>query len=269
MPNDSLDFFLRLINEKQNRLKSLSNSLLRTLASDSDHDKRIAASALLASANELKSIISTKDMPSWLNDLITKLAHYIEKRWAAPDLLENYLSTKSLLDSHVWVFNADTESPFDFDRIYEHYKNESRLPQLFDEIIKILEDIISSGEVDSLSMIKSLGKVIVTLKTNKNGSYFSLNGAWEFLISFLNNYMWAELNKLPVIGTLMEALEKTIKETNEEMFTLHSKIQCEMKDIVENDIKHLKGKATFNFVGYDKTGYVVENNSNNGLISKA
>ena len=143
---------------------------------------------------------------------------------------------------------------FDFDSIFEHYKSESRLPELFDDIIRILEEIQSSGEVDSLTMMTALGKVLATLKQNKDGSYFSINSAWEFLVSFLKNYMWGELSKIPVLGTAMAALEKTIKETNEEMFKVHSSVEAEMSNVVEAEIKGLKNKSSFKFVSYDKSG---------------
>lgn len=139
-----------------------------------------------------------------------------------------------------------------FDAIFQHYKSQSRLAELFDEIIKILEEIQASGEIDSVAMMNALGKVIATLKKNKNGSYFSLNGAWSFLITFLKNYMWAELSKLPVLGTAMGALEKTIEETNEEMSKVHSEIQHEMMTTVENEVKGLQKKTSFQFIEFNK-----------------
>lgn len=131
------------------------------------------------------------------------------------------------------------------------------MPELFEKIISILTDIHDSGEVDSVAMLKALGKVIATIKKCKDGSYFSLNSAWEFLLSFLKNYMWEELSKLPILGSAMEALEKTIKETNEEMFKLHTQVQNEMKSTVEREIRVLANKSTFDFITYNKGGHLL------------
>lgn len=171
-----------------------------------------------------------------------------------PDFLENFISWKPQCDNHRWVFEEDDETAFDFDAIYERFKKESRLPELFDQVVRTLEEIHASGEVDSVTMLRALGKVISTIKKCKDGSYFSLNGAWEFLLSFLKNYLWGELSNLPVFGTAMTALRKTIEELNDEMFSLHSKIQSEMAKTVETEIKNLEGKSEFRSIAYDKTG---------------
>ena len=135
------------------------------------------------------------------------------------------------------------------------------MTELFDEIIKILEEIEASGEVDSLTMITALGKVIATIKKNKAGSYFAINSAWSFLTTFLKNYMWAELSEIPVLGTAMKALEKTIKETNEEMYKVHNQVQEEMARTVEDEVKGLKNKTSFKFLGYDKSGGIISENT--------
>lgn len=105
-------------------------------------------------------------------------------------------------------------------------------------------------------MLSALGKLISTIKRSKDGSYFSLNSSWEFLLSFLRNYLWGELSKLPVLGTALEALEKTIRETNEEMSRLHIQVKDEMTRVVGEEIKVLANRPAFPFVTYDKDGHL-------------
>lgn len=266
MNTGSLQLFMRLIREKHGALITASKSLINTLAGDDPNQKKSAAKATLQAATDLRAIISNKDVPPWLSEAIGFLTNFTSGGWTAPDLLNHFIRVKVSLDGHHWVFEQqDAEIAFDFDAIFEHYKKESRLPELFDQIIRLLEEIKSSGEIDSVSMLGALGKVISTIKKCKDGSYFSLNGAWEFLLSFLNNYMWGELSKLPVLGTALEALGKTIREADEEMFELHKKVKEEMARSVESEVKALADKSAFQFISYDRSGHLLPSPGNRQL----
>lgn len=253
--NESVNLFVRLVLEKHKVLKDSSDQLLRALVTEDPNKKKNEAKVALQAAQDLRGILATQDVPNWLVHTINALNSFVGGSWTSYDLLANYIPARELIDSHQWVFQEDTERPFDFDAIYEHFKKDSRLPELFDSIVKLLEDIQGSGEVDSMAMLKALGKVIATIKRSKDGSYFSLNSAWEFLLSFLKNYMWGELSKIPMLGTALEALEKTIKETNEEMFKLHQQVQEEMNKTVESEMQVLKNKSDFSFITYDRQGH--------------
>lgn len=265
--NESFHIFLRLIQEKHRLLVAASDVLFRSLVGEDHGKKKEVANAALLAANDLRGLLSKKDVPSWLNNAINSLTAFVNGQWSAFDLLSNYISTKSAIETHSWTFQANDEAAFDFDSIFEHFKKDSRLPELFDSIVKILEDIEASGDVDSVTMLRSLGKVIATIKRSRDGSYFSLNSAWEFLLSFLKNYMWEELSKVPVLGTALEALEKTIKETNEEMFKLHQQVQDEMNKTVEGEISVLKNKSEFQFITYDRKGHLLPNPNGPALTS--
>lgn len=110
-------------------------------------------------------------------------------------------------------------------------------------------------------MNNALNKLLVTLQSNKNSSYFSLNSAWQFLTTFMKNYMWTELAKLPGLGSAVEALEKTLNDTSKEMYKLHTSIERKMSETVENEIKGLQGKSAFNFLSYDHQGGVTSDKS--------
>jgi len=255
--NESFHIFLRLIQEKHQQFASTSDTLLRSLVGENPDEKRAAANSALQAATDLRGLLAKKDVPKWLNDAINSLKNFVDGLWSTFDLLSNYIPIKSAIENHDWTFDVSDEAAFDFDSIFENFKKDSRLPELFDSIVKILEDIEASGDVDSVTMLRSLGKVIATIKRSRDGSYFSVNSAWEFLISFLKNYMWGELSKVPVLGTALEALEKTIKETNEEMFKLHQQVQDEMNKVVEGEISVLKDKSEFQFIAYDRKGHLL------------
>lgn len=257
--NESVLVFMRFVMEKHKDVISSLDQLVQALVGENAPNKVAKAEDALKKSKDLQSAISKQDSPAWLPGLIQGLHYYVSKSWNQTNLINHLIENIAIIKQHKWTFENAEEKSFDFDSIYEHYKSESRIPELFDEIIKILEEIQSSGEIDSRTMTAALGKVLATLKQNRNGSYFSLNSAWEFLISFLKNYMWSELSKLPMLGSAMEALEKTIKETNEEMFKVHSAIEKEMSNVVESEIKGLKGKSAFPFISYDRSGVAISN----------
>jgi len=263
--NESVQFFVRLVDEKHSDLATSTNTLLRELAGEDPNSKIAAAEAVLSKAKDLCAILARNDIPDWLNNTISYTTNFSKGQWSSKDFLPHFVETKLALNTHRWQFDKDAVAAFDFDSIFEHYKKESRLPELFDEIIRLLEEIQASGQVDSVSILDALGKVIATIKKCKNGSYFSLNSAWGFLLSFLNNYMWGELSKLPVLGTALEALGKTIEEADEEMFKLHKQVQDEMVRTVSEEVKVLSDKSPFPFVTYNRTGYLIPDQNNRQL----
>lgn len=255
--NQSVQFFIRLVKEKDSALRAAADQLLQDLVSDDSTRKKTSAEKTLQLASDLRAVLSQSDIPAWLNDTINYLENFTKGFWHAQSFIAHFIRIKWKLDNHHWQFDQVTDVAFDFDSIFEHYKKDSRLPELFDEIILILEEIEASGEVDSLSMINALAKVIATIRKSKDGSYFSLNSAWEFLLSFLNNYMWGELSKLPVLGTALEALSKTIQEANEEMFKVHKAVQDEMVRSVAAEVKALSNKSAFSFMEYNRNGHLL------------
>lgn len=250
--NDSIELYTRIINEKHKDLVKLSNILFRTLPTDDPNEKMTVARRTLEASTDILNIISKQDVPTWLNQLIEYLNNYINDRWKAPDFLVNFIVIKNQMENHVWISLENGEIAFDFDGIFERFKKESRLPVLFNQIIKLLDDIKNSGEIDSITMVKSLGKVISTIKKGNEGSYFSLEGAWNFLLIFIKNYMVEELAKIPALGSLMTSLFKTIEEARVEMNMVHDQINDEIRRVVETEIKPLSSKPDLAFIGYNK-----------------
>ncbi|HCG5590304.1 TPA: hypothetical protein NJ104_004515 [Vibrio parahaemolyticus] len=254
--NESLNFFMRFVHEKYKSVVATTDDLVKSLAGEDAKDKKVKAQFVDSATGDLISALAKADQPIWLRGLNQQVNLYVQNRTNSYNVMKFIMENRVQITTHTWEFDEKSDA-FDFDSVFERYRSESKLPELFDEIVKILEDIKDSGEVDSVTMMTSLSKVIATLKKSKDGSYFSVNSAWSFLVSFLQNYMWAELTKLPVLGTAMEALKETIEQTNEEMFKVHTEVQNEMQRSVEEQVKGLK-RSNFNFIGYDKTGHNLE-----------
>lgn len=255
--NESLSFFLRLVREKHTAMKQQADFLFKEMARDNLDRKKAQASGTRDRASDLRALLSTKDVPSWLDHSIKTLSQFSNGELPPEDFLINMVTWKAELDRHSWIFDSTTTTAFDFDAIYERYRSESRLPELFDSVVRILEEIQASGEVDSIMMMDGLSKVVSTIKKCKDGSYFSLNSAWDFLWTFVKNYLWNELCSVPGLGTAATALKTAMESINEEMFSLHSSIQGEIQHTVGAEIRKLDGKAAVPFLSYDKSGYAL------------
>lgn len=263
----SHELFSRILKEKHSALILSSKQLLNELVGDSIERKKQSAQHTLDVATNLRGLLSQGDVPSWLSSLIDALNAFVANRWKPTDLIGNFLPLKASLEVHSWGFGTDSEPTFDFDAIFEHYKKQSKLPQLFDQLIGLLTDIESSGQVDSITMLNALKKVIATMTNGKNGSYFSLHAAWDFLREFLTNYAWAELSKTPILGTALEALEKTINATDVEMNSVHNNVKAELAKLVEAEIKGLRGKTNFDCLTYNKSPFSMTPVPNAGIAN--
>jgi hypothetical protein len=255
--NRKLVFFGRLLAERHNDLKVASESLILELAGDGKEQKKIAAQKARNAAVALSSILPDSDVPGWLKDVLACLQYYVDGTWDGGYLIKHHYKLLPLILNHQWGFDDDEDFALDFDGVFELYRKESRLPELFDEIISILESIKESGEIDSLNMMEALAKIIATLKNGKEGSYFSLNGAWKFLMSFASNYLWAELEKVPLLGTAFEALRKTVEEADKEMELLHTSVQQELDRRVKQEVKVFR-ESGVGFVSYSRQGGLLE-----------
>ncbi len=154
----SVAFHIRFVTEKHNDLKVSLKQLVETLVGEKIDAKTSQAKDTLKRSNDLKASLSKQDYPAWLNPLIEGLNHFIGSRWKQKNLIEHLINNLDSINNHKWVFEKSENISFNFDEIYNHYKSESRLPELFDQIINILEEIRDSGEIDSLLMMNALAK---------------------------------------------------------------------------------------------------------------
>jgi len=264
----AVEFFTKLLLERHGELKQASETLITEMAGDNPENKKNAARRLGDMANTLSAFLPKSHVPEWLSSLQQYVNLYTTGKFSGGDFMQRYYKLLPKLLSYEWGF-ADQESlALDFDGIFEFYRNESRLPELFDKIVEILGDIKDSGALDSINMANSLAKVMATVKQGKSGSYFALNGAWEFLLSFANNYLWAELAKIPVLGTALESLKKTMDETKVEIFKLHNSVQQEMEQRAKDEVV-LIGEPVFPHLTYGRHGVVLEDKTSSGTAIQA
>lgn len=269
MPDkEALNHLTTLLNRQGSGLYDASDKLLGIMSGDTSHDKRHQASKVFDAATALRSLVPPGRTPAWLDELIKSTTSYAQNKQASAEFIRELVYLMPQIKNHEWLLDQTRREGIDFEAIFEHYKASSKLPELFDHIIDLLSRISASDDIDSKSMSDALSNIIATLQRSKTGTYFCFNSAWEFLCAFIQNYAWAEVSKLPVVGPLFEALEKTIKETATAMNTLHADVHGEMTRRAEQDVKFVKDTKRL-FSTYGNKANLLGSSEGSGLIAQA
>lgn len=238
----SLDFFLRFVGERHTELVRRIDAMLSVFVTNNGDEKEKAVAAAFQAANDLVSAIAASDRPDWL----VQLQSYLNRpgnSYSYETILKSVIALLGPMKKHQWHADSESNLAFNFDAIFERYRNQSRIPELFDHVIEVLEKMAGSEDIDSRRVILALERLIATLQKNKKGSYFSMQGAWDFLVGLLRNFLMEELKKIPTLGSLIVALEKSIGELNKEMEVVHEQIAGELQTSLNSDFPFLTYSA--------------------------
>lgn len=247
MNNESLSIFLRLVHERHDQLKNEVTNLSKIFLEGNKEQKQAQAEKCKNSADDLARALAAKDQPTWLKEIIRWTNWYISNyktNEAAFTAYQKIMPHISLLNSHQWAFSESSgDEDFDFDQLYERHKKDSKLDDLFDSLINIIAQMISTGEIDSIRTKSSLERLLMLLQQNKDGSYFSVMASWEFLRGFLKNTTWAAIDSIPVLKQLKKGFEDTVDEMDIELEKVHESIKEEMRNKYDTAVQSLTYKS--------------------------
>jgi len=247
MNNESLNIFLRLVQEKHEQLKSQITALSKTFLQENIDSKKAQAERCHSAAEDLARALSVKDQPNWLKEIIRWTKWYIgsyKSTDATFTAFQNIMPLIAQLNSHQWAFSENSgDEDFDFDQLYERHKKDGKLEELFDSLISIIAQMLASGEIDSIRVKTDLERLISLLQQNKEGSYFSVMASWEFLRGFLKNTAWATIDSIPVLKQLKKGFEVTVDEMDIELEKVHDSIKNEMKSKYDTAVQSLTYKS--------------------------
>ena len=239
----NVEFFLRSVDEKFIRLKGHLQNLVSAIGAEKLEEKGVSAKQALASAQTLTSMISAADQPGWLSTLIKELDRYTQTyntTGAANRFLQTYVKLYRDIESYRWNFErAGIAVPIKFEDIFKEQYNHSKLGDVFETLIQKLEEIVLSGEVDSIRAIDALNKLIATIRSNARGSYFQSVGAARFIHAVFRNYLREQLKELPGIGPLFNAVEKTIEQMDFEMEKVDAGVKKKLEEHAFGEVLRL------------------------------
>jgi len=232
MNKESYNLFVRAVEEKHRECISSFNELMKEFSSFNQKGVEKANEDLHKKVQDLKLILAKADYPNWLERIGSGTKYYINNSTinnSSHELLNILTSQKTDLNSHKWNFySADSDYVYSFEGIYNKYRAENELGELFDKLTNELESIIKSGEIDSMMALKSLEELMQLLKDNKNGSYFSVLASSEFASKFTGNLVWKGLAEVPGVKQFKEAFEETCQEMNIEVGKLKDHVSKEI-----------------------------------------
>lgn len=250
--NVAVDFVLNLIQERHGRVVATCNNLLEMMGGHDASGKDEHANAVIVALRDLSSMLHQAAIPPWIARLDGALAKFLSREITPGVFLLQFIKLKAAVDGHQWNFlSPDSATPvFDFDAIFEQYKIEGRIGELFDEVISALERMHAGGHIDSRSTLEALERVIATLKRGKTGSYFALDGAWRFFMNFMENYLWAQLESIPVIAPAVKALRATILTTNESLHKVRHDVKLAIQTEAEKEAAAFRERSGLTVITY-------------------
>ncbi|PBJ02122.1 hypothetical protein [Pseudomonas sp. ACN5] len=259
---ETLIHLAKILNKNQQELITQTITLLGTMAGEDSNTKKNAANQVSHTLDRIEHLIPPSQVPDWLITLSKKAAEYVHKKVSGEEFLNTIIEFLPVVKSYIWLSNDPSTSGFNFESVFDDCRSNSRIPELFDQLITALEKIRDSGELDSQSMIDALSKIIATMHIGKTSSYFSMDGAWQFLCTFAENFLWNELSKIPVLGSMTDALRETMKETQMEILKLYNDVKIEMTEQVQSQVRPLRNsKDVFNLYGRSGNFLKVEDKS--------
>lgn len=244
MTKDSESFFSRTLEQKTAEARKFVDECIKQYLATNNNKRQTSAQAAFAAVDRIFQLLHAIDRPKWLTSLHRDLQFASNNSSDQNGIIAVQRIASELhpqLLHHQWDFGtSESTSGVDFDSIYEKYRSECRIPELFDELVKYLKEIVASDAIDSVKTLRELNKIIATLHAARKGSYFATRGAWNFVTMWFINTGWELLGSLPVAGSAVKGLQKTLEETDVQMKVLHNSMQAEIEQQTASDFPRLE-----------------------------
>jgi Mor family transcriptional regulator len=263
----STEYFKKSLEERHNSYIRSVDTLIPALVSENKDLKTKESQNCLDTANKLQDLLAINDRPSWLTSSISVLNYYGVGTYNTHQLMKFFIDNYQAIKSHKWNFNQSDFERFEFDEIFRKSRDEGTLEELLEKVIEIFQQILDSGEIDSIKLKESLEKMISMIQNNKNGSYFSLNSMWVIVVTFIKEYLFAEFSSLPIVGSLAVALRETVENIDEEMMKVNENAKNKMQSIIHSEFNVLKDKkSSIPFLTYSKEGLIADKGDEKKII---
>jgi hypothetical protein len=239
-----LEFYRRFLYERLEELRAAFISTLEVLPEHDAQQKLAAVNRTLQLVEAFSRSISSSDHPAWLDELRQALSRYSNlsgQPREAHRLLRSLIKVSDPIRTHSWSV-APSEG-IDLEHIFLRCVRESRLDELFDELIACTEAVINSERVDSVRIMSALESMLATLRLNSAADFHQKSHALTFASALFKNFLWEAASDLPGLGTMMRSLRKTIDDVNEEMKRVEEITKVEIERIAAIEKSKLIGSS--------------------------
>jgi hypothetical protein len=174
---------------------------------------RKAAGDVNGVGKDIEAILVPEDRPRWLSPITSATGTFARNEMQGAEFI-----TQMLLYYHQvgTIELSATSKHYDFDALYARLRDEHRLPELFDDLVKTIKEILDSGQIDSAAAIQALTELMEVLKANRTGSFVSVRQSISFG-NYVKNVVIVALKKVTAIGILLEAYDRSFDEASAEL----------------------------------------------------
>ncbi|MBN1393846.1 MAG: hypothetical protein JW959_02290 [Pirellulales bacterium] len=219
----SVERFNRTLGDRYDAFKQYLDKTVSSFATSTDVQRYRNADQLASAGRDILNILVKSDRPPWIQP-ITEAAEAFSQQ-------KNSAQGERLLKMAVQHYHevgpiviADDSSTYDFDKLYERLRDEGKLPELFDKMIDAVSKMVESGEIDSVTVVDALRRLLNILKANRNGSYVAVTRSLDYA-KFIRNIGIEFLKRIPGIREAVNAYEKTLEEAEGERQNLEQQLR--------------------------------------------
>lgn len=227
--HNSVDAFKRSLDSSYRRFVDSIEALMAALVHPEVNRRTLRADEALNAAADLQRMLCHPDRPRWLDPIIstlTKTRTHLDNIDQSFRLLRAIAERYNEIRSQDWSFDDSTRG-IDFEVIYIESRKNHGVTEKFEELIKSLEELIKSPEIDSIRVIDALESIVSALKKNQRGSYLATMFSFRFAKEVLTGWVCNELEKLPAVGGLFAAVRTALDGANSAVDGMNREICAE------------------------------------------
>ncbi|MFC1745786.1 hypothetical protein ACFL35_17470 [Candidatus Riflebacteria bacterium] len=233
--------YFKFLNEKQKVLLLSIEEIINKIG-DNSIQTNIREQALgtfskntLKHVKELASLVPKEESPQWLITLKTSLLNFVrtlnsDKIKSTSIFIKKLMQVYSDIENYKWIYEEQANLGIIFEDIFQKYKKESKINELFDKTVELLNKIADDENLDSIKALEKLNLVIALIHKNRDSSHFSIRACIKIVTNLIKNTIMVLLKHIPVYGKIFEVLERTIKDLNNEMDVIEQNTSIEIKE---------------------------------------
>lgn len=241
----AFQMFQRKLKQNQQKIVTLLTNL-ETILLNEDLNKKTLN---IKSINDICNIYRVDcgpDTPKWVIQLQNLTNKYLKQTTIPAHKLEIYnfiKSNKNEIAIHDWN-KGGYDHDLNFEKIYEKYKSESRLTELFDNMIDLLEKMIVEEDLELGNLENKISFLLSVIRSNISKSYSADQSILSYIIYFIKEFLLNMASNIPGLKEFIDAMISTVKLIDSEIVEVSQKTNNEIKE---------KLKQT-NLIGYNSNG---------------
>lgn len=224
--------YLKRLNEEKSIVeKTIANCKIRLF---NPKEKCISDLKILKKSLEQLSVLCGKDCPNWVLDILPAIDRIINDVDSANNKANLYSiisKYENSIKNHSWE-DGGINIDFDFENIYEKYKRESKLDELLQEVITLLEKLLTNESLYNENVQKQVKRLLSIIKNNANKSFYSDEGIITCLFTFIADIAGVFIG-IPGLGEVLKDFIKLAKSIATEMNTIKLNMSKEIASITK------------------------------------